>query len=399
MATNPRTTSPGTPPSAEDGGRTLLPWLREMRDEHPVWRDAHGVWHVFRYADVVRILSDPQGFSSNVGRVLPIRQKFGAGNLVRTDPPRHDQLRRLVATAFSPKTITGLVPRIAEITHKLLDATDGATEFDLVPTLAYPLPVIVLAELLGLPIADRELFRAWSDKLFDRGGLDPNDPELAQAVDDSTGDVLAHLHKYCADRRAHPREDLISMLAAVELDGERLSDDEVVNFSLVLMLAGQITATALIGNTVLCLDAHPEVTAELRADRAQLTATIDEVLRFRSPFTQVGRVTMAETELCGQVIPADVFVSPWLLSANRDEREFADPDRFDIHRSPNHQVAFGHGIHSCIGQLLARVESKVAIGILLDRYADIRLTPGVPLEFYGRGIFAARNLPVTVRQR
>ena len=395
------TTSPTTPltipPTAQDGGRTLLPWLREMRDENPVWRDVHGVWHVFRYADAARVISDPQLFSSDTTRVIPAAQRFRAGNLLLTDPPRHHHLRRLVGAAFSPKVVTGLVPRIAEVTHELLDATGGAPEFDLVSALAYPLPVTVIAELLGLPVSDRELFRTWADKLFTLDVVDPNDPEFAQKLDEATADMLAYLHEHCVDRRDHPRDDLISRLVTVEADGQRLTDEEVVNFSLVLLLAGHVTTTALLGNTVLCLDAHPEVWAELHADRSLVEATLQEVLRYRSPFTRVVRVTMAETELGGQVIPADAIVSPWLLSANRDEREFPDPDRFDIHRSPRHHLAFGYGIHFCIGQLLARVEARVAVGVLLDRYAEIHLAPGVPLEFFRQVIFAARNMPVAVR--
>ncbi len=391
------TTQPTTAPSAEDGGAALLPWLREMRDRQPVWRDAYGVWHVFRYADVHRAISEPEVFSSDIGRVLPVGQKLSEGNLPRTDPPRHHQLRRLVGAAFSPKVVNGLAPRIAEITGKLLDATGGSGEFDLVPVLAYPLPVTVIAELLGLPASDRELFGIWADRLFGREVTDPTDPELGKQIDEATADMLAYLHEHCRDRRAHPREDLISKLATVEADGERLTDTEVVNFSLVLLLAGHITTTALLGNTILCLDEHPEMLAELDADRALVPGAIEEVLRYRSSFTQVGRVTMAETELSGHVIPADAIVTPWLLSANRDEREFPAPDQFDIHRAANHHVAFGYGIHFCIGQLLARVEARVAGGVLLDRYAEIRLNPGVPLRFYSRGIFAARNVPVTVR--
>ncbi|MDQ4010218.1 MAG: cytochrome P450 [Actinomycetota bacterium] len=385
------------PPTIEDGGHTLLPWLREMRDEHPVWRDTYGIWHVFRYADVHRAISETQVFSSNTARVVPAAQRLSAGNLLQTDPPRHHTLRRLIGAAFSPKVVTGLAPRIAEVTHELLNATGGAAEFDLVPALAYPLPVIVIAELLGLPTSDRELFRSWADGLFKQDTADPNDPELTRKIDDATADMLAYLAGHCTDRRAHPRQDLISRLAEVEADGERLSDEEVVNFSVVLLLAGHITTTALLGNIVLCLDKHPDVWAELHADRSLVEATIEEVLRYRSSFTQVGRVTMADTELGGRVIPADAIVTPWLLSANRDEREYTDPDRFDIHRSGNHHLAFGHGIHFCIGQLLARVEARVAVGVLLDRYAEIRLAPGVPLEFYARGIFAARNVPVVVR--
>ncbi|MGH3846748.1 MAG: cytochrome P450 [Pseudonocardiaceae bacterium] len=390
-------TQPTTAPSAEDGGATLLAWLSEMREHQPVWRDAYGVWHVFRYADVHRAISEPEVFSSDIGRVLPVGKMLSEGNLGRTDPPRHHQLRRLVGAAFSPKVVNGLAPRIAELTGELLDATGGSDEFDLVPTLAYPLPVTVIADLLGLPASDRELFGIWADRLFGREVSDPTDPDLARQIDEATADILAYLREHCRDRRSHPREDLISTLATVEADGERLTDTEVVNFSLVLLLAGHITTTALLGNTVLCLDEHPDVLAELHADRSLVPAAIEEVLRYRSSFTQVGRVTIAETELSGQVIPADAIVTPWLLSANRDEREFPGPDRFDIHRTANHHVAFGYGIHFCIGQLLARVEARVAVGVLLDRYADIRLNPDLPLRFYSRGIFAARNVPVTVR--
>jgi cytochrome P450 len=325
-------------------------------------------------------------------------QRFSVGNLLQTDPPRHHQLRRLVSAAFSPKVVTGLVPRIAEVTHELLNATGGATEFDLVSALAYPLPMTVIVELLGMPVSDRELFRTWADKLITAlNAADPNDPQLARKIDEATADMQECLHDHCVDRRDHPREDLISRLATMEADGQRLTDEEVLNFSVVFLVAGYITTTALLGNTVLCLDAHPEVGAELHADRSLVEATLEEVLRYRSSFTQVDRVTMAETELGGQVIPADAVILPWLLSANRDEREFPAPDRFDIHRSPNRHLAFGHGIHFCIGQLLARVEARVAVGVLLDRYTEIRLAPGVPLAFYGGGIFAARNIPVVVR--
>jgi cytochrome P450 len=398
MTADPHTTPFTIPPTAQDGGVTLLPWLCEMREKSPVWRDAYGVWHVFRYTDVALVISDPQVFSSDTARVIPaMQEKLRAGNLLHTDPPHHHTLRRLVGAAFSPKVITRLATRIAEITHELLDATGDTSEFDFVAALANPLPVIVIAELLGLPACDRELLRTWADNLLTLDAVDPNDPQLIRKIDEITAEPLAYLHEHCTDRRAHPREDLISRLATVEANGQQLSDEAVVNFSLVLLLAGHITTTALLGNTVLCLDAHPQVWAQLHADRSLVETTIEEVLRYRTPLTQVERVTMAETKLAGHIIPADAFVSPWLLSANHDERKLLDPDRFDIHRSPHQHMAFGHGIHSCIGQLLTRVEARVTMGVLLDRYAQIRLTPGVPLEFYDRRIFAARNIPVTVR--
>ena len=255
----------------------------------------------------------------------------------------------------------------------------------------------MIAELLGLPVSDRELFRSWADRLFDEQFADLSDPDLGRKIDDAMRDMLAYLHEHCQLRRAHPRDDLISELTGVELDGAQLTDDEVVNFSLLLLVAGHITTTALLGNAVLCFDENPGVLAELVADRSLLPRAVEEVLRYRCPFTQIGRVTTVEAELSGQLVPADALLTPWLLSANRDEREFTDPGWFDIHRAANHHVAFGHGIHFCIGQLLARMEGRIALGVLLDRYTSIRCDPQVPMTFYGRGIFAARNVPVIVR--
>ncbi len=391
------TTEPLTlPPTIEDGGDKLLAWLREMRDEQPVWRDEHGIWHVFRYADVEEILSDFALFSSDTSRLLPAAQTLAEGSLISMDPPQHRKLRRLISHAFTPKVVAGLAPRIGEVTNQLLDATGGAQEWDIVDELAYPLPVIVIAELLGLPTSDRALFRAWADQLFEMDFEDPNDPDLMPKVEAAMADMRAYLLEACLDRRAHPREDLISKLATAEVDGERLTDNEVVGFSTLLLIAGHITTTALLGNTVLCLDEQPAALADLRADRSLVPGALEEVLRYRSPFPQLGRVTMREAELSGTVVPPDVFVAPWILSANRDERAFADPDRFDIHREHNHQVAFGKGIHFCLGAPLARLEAKIALNILLDRYAEIHLQPGAHLDFYRNGVFASRSVPIAV---
>ncbi|MGH8908474.1 MAG: cytochrome P450 [Egibacteraceae bacterium] len=385
------------PPTTEDGGHALLTWLRQMRDDHPVWRDQYDMWHVFRYADVERVTSDPQLFSSDASRVLPSMRTIAEGMLTQIDPPLHRKLRRLVSQAFTPKVVAGLAPRISEVTNELLDATGGSSELDIVTGLAYPLPVIVIAELLGLPISDRELFRAWAARLFDMAVEDPTDPELMPRVEEAMAEMRAYLLQACLDRRARPREDLITKLATAEVDGERLTDNEVVGFSTVLLIAGHITTTVLLGNTVRCLDEHPDALDELRADRSLVPAALEEVLRYRAPFTRLGRVTMREAELSGTVVPPDVFVLAWLLSANRDERAFTDPDRFDLHRSPNHQMAFGHGIHFCLGAPLARLEAKIALNLLLDRFAEIRVRPGVQPEFYPRGIFGARSMPITVR--
>ncbi len=385
------------PPTTEDGGRILLAWLRDMRDGNPVWRDQYGMWHVFRYADVEQVTSDPELFSSDQTRLIPSMRTIAEGTLTRLDPPLHRKLRRLVSQAFTPNVVAALAPRIGEVTNELLDAVGSAEEWDIVTDLAYPLPVIVIAELLGLPIGDRELFRAWAARLFDMTVADPNDPDFMPLVEEAMAEMRSYLLQACLDRRAHPRGDLISKLATAEVDGERLTDNEVVGFSTVLLIAGHITTTILLGNTVLCLDEHPHALDELRADRSLVPAALEEVLRYRSPFTLLGRVTTREAELSGEVVPTNVFVMAWLLSANRDERAFVDPDRFDLHRSPNHQIAFGHGIHFCLGAPLARLEAKIALNILLDRFTEIHVRPRAQLMFYPRGIFGARCVPVTVR--
>ncbi|MGH3933108.1 MAG: cytochrome P450, partial [Pseudonocardiaceae bacterium] len=282
---------------------------------------------------------------------------------------------------------------------ELLDAT--GERFDLVDALAFPLPVIVIAELLGLPTEDRELFRTWADGLFSMQVDDPTDPELGSKVTAAMADITAYLTEYCRDRRADPREDLISALVTAEVDGRRLDDEEAANFSMLLLLAGHITTTLLLGNAVRTFDEHPGVWNELRTDPSLIPGAVEEVLRYRSPFTQVARATLGSAELSGVKIPADVIVTPWLLSANRDAQAHSEPDRFDIRRGVGGgaQLAFGHGIHFCLGAPLARLEGRVALEELTGCYRDLPVdhdaiasTGG--LRHYQKGILGTRNLPV-----
>ena len=274
----------------------LLPWLRAMRDEHPVWRDDYNVWHVFRSPDVQRVIGDPATFSSDIARIVPAAAEFSRGSLVRIDPPEHRSLRRLVSAAFTPRRVVALEPRIVAITHELLDGVDG--EFELVETLAYPLPVTVIAELLGVPASER-LFRMWTERLFSLQVDDPTDPDLRRRAQVGLRDLLDYLGEHVRDRWAHPREDLITALVTAEVDGQRLDDQQAVNFATVLLIAGHITTTVLLGNAVRCLDEQPGAYAELRADPSLIPTAIEEVLRYRSPFTQVSRVTTTEVEVAG----------------------------------------------------------------------------------------------------
>lgn len=392
------TTTADLAPNTDDEP-ALLDWLRTMREQQPVWQDRYGLWHVFRHADVEAITRDPATFSSDTSRLVPAGAPVQRGMLTQIDPPEHRALRHLVSAAFTPRTVADLEPRIRTVTGELLDA--AGERFDLVDALAFPLPVIVIAELLGLPAEDRELFRTWADGLFSMQVDDPRDPELGPRIAAAMADITAYLAEGCRERRADPREDLVSALVTAEVDGRRLDDEEAANFSMLLLLAGHITTTILLGNAVRTLDEHPGVWDELRADPSLIPGAVEEVLRYRSPFTQVGRSTLRSAEVSGVTIPADALVMPWLLSANRDDRAHTEPDRFDIRRGlgGGAQLAFGHGVHFCLGAPLARLEARVALEALTARYRALPVdhdavarTGG--LQHYQRGILGTRNLPV-----
>jgi erythromycin 12 hydroxylase len=316
--------------------------------------------------------------------------------LTQIDPPEHRALRRLVSATFTPRMVAGLEPRIRSLTGELLD---GAGErFDLVDALAFPLPVIVIAELLGLPPDDRPLFRTWADGLFTLQVGDPNDPDVGPKVAAAMSEIIDYFGKACRARRADPRDDLISALVTTEVDGRMLDDEEAANFSMLLLLAGHVTTTVLLGNAVRTFDENPGVWDELRADPALIPGAIEEVLRLRSPFMQVGRSTRRSVEIAGVELPADALVMPWLLAANRDPRAHHDPDRFDLHRGlgGGAQLAFGHGVHFCLGAPLARLEGRVALEELTRRYRRLSVDHAIAVRHFPQGILGTRELPVVV---
>jgi cytochrome P450 len=360
-----------------------LEWYRSMRDNDPVWRDPEtGVWNVFRYQDVATILADYRTFSSDFSEVLPDLAELTEGNILATDPPYHHQLRSLVSQAFTPRAVARLEARIEELTEDLLDQTQGRTQIELVSDLAYPLPVIVIAELLGVPTADRSRFKTWADALLSQNNSDPTDKAAIEATTAQMHKFHNYLHEHIDQRRIEPRQDLLSGLIAAEIEGQRLSDEEIVGFATILLIAGHITTTTLLGNAILCLDEHPQAQDALRAAPAAIPRAIEEVLRYRSPVAQISRVTTDEVQLGEQLIGPRQMLNVWLVSANHDERQFENPEDFVIDRHPNPHVGFGHGIHFCLGAPLARLESRVALGVLLRRYSQLRVDPEIPLESY-----------------
>jgi cytochrome P450 len=388
-------TSP--PPGSEDGGRPLRDWLaRNRRENRVLWDESTRSCQVFGFAETQQMLKDPQTFSSDFGRLVPAPQVEAAtttdgrpvpnlleGHLSVTDPPRHSKLRKLVSQALTPRAVLELEDKITEITSRLLDAMAGHDEVDMVTGFFNPLPVTVIAELLGVPAADHAMFRSWADDLVsanhDASAVDAERLRVPENMNTLLLQMQDYILDHAAHRRREPSDDVLSRLVAAEVDGERLSDSEVFTITLMMLLAGHISTTLLLGNSLICLDDNPAALAALRKDPAGVPGALEEVLRHSPPAPLAYRLTTRDTTLGGVDIPADVMVASWVLSANHDERQFTDPETFDITRSPNPHLSFGHGIHFCIGAPLGRMEARIALTMLLERCGELRFAePPVP---------------------
>ncbi|ROP38649.1 cytochrome P450 [Saccharothrix texasensis] len=377
-------------------------WLRGERPGNAVEYDEQlGFWNVHGHPESVEVLGDWARFSSDTTRLLPTAdESLTEGNIIQLDPPAHQKLRRLVSHAFTPKVVADLGTRITELTGELLDDVTG-DDFELVRDLAYPLPVIVIAELLGVPSSDRDLFKVWVDKMFEstnQFSLKDDVAKQEQGLRDSVDAIrplVDYLGEHAAQCRRTPRAGLLNDLVQAEVDGERLTDAQVVNFAAVLLVAGHLTTTMLLGNTVLALDAHPDQFAAVRRDRALVPAAIEESLRFLTPFAAVARVTTGPQVLGGVEIPADQMLLLWVGAANRDPRRFANPDAFDVTRDPNPHLGFGRGAHFCLGAPLARLEGRLALDVLLDRFPRLRTDPDRrPVFMPSPNLTGVRSLPL-----
>ncbi|MFI9585696.1 cytochrome P450 [Streptomyces sp. NPDC052236] len=357
-----------------------------MRDENPVFLDpATGVWSILRYAHVAAASADPVTFSSELWRAYPAEwgkgSEWGQGRLTEMDPPRHRVLRSLISKAFTTRTVTKLAPEIEATTNELLDALDGQDEIDVARDLADPLPVMVIAELIGLPREDRDLLRGWAAGLLAFESGDLQGESLVKAIDAASAELLEYLRKHYRRRRSAPQDDLFSRLATTEVDGETLTEDEVVNLGKLLLIGGHVTTACVLASLVFSLVENPDAMTEIRHDESLIPGAVEEVVRHRPAVVNSLRLTTRETEIGGTVIPAKQFVSLSTLSANHDERQFPDPERFDIHRQPNQHIGFGHGVHYCLGAPLARMEIRIALTALLNRYGSLERTD-TPLRYY-----------------
>ncbi|HWI61001.1 MAG TPA: cytochrome P450 [Symbiobacteriaceae bacterium] len=373
-----------------------FPVYAQLRQFQPVtYIEPLGTWAIFRYEDVKAVLSDHTHFSSQIAHLFGDPSK--GVSLVFTDPPRHTKLRAIVTKAFTPAAIARLEPRIAAIADELLDKVADRGQMDITADLSYPLPVIVIAEMLGVPAEDRADFKRWSNaeaELFN-AVLSAETPEHLVKAD---LELEAYLKAAIDERRSKPREDLITDLINAEVDGEKLNEGDLIQFCKLLLVAGNETTTNLIGNAVLTLLEHPGQLELLRQNPTLIPAAIEEVLRYRSPVQAMFRLVKADVQIGGQEIKAGDKVTAFMGSANRDETRFTEPDKFIITRDPNPHVAFGHGIHFCLGAPLARLETKVALTALLKRFAHLERADNEPLQLVPSFImWGLAALPVTIR--
>ena len=343
-------------------------WYRQLRSGQPiVYDEQRGAWLVFRYADVERVLRDTSTFSSQRafkpdGGV----DEIAGGSILGLDPPRHRHLRSLITRAFTLKRVTQLESRIREITRQLLDRVESEDTVDIVTALAFPLPVMVICELLGVPSEDAEQFRSWSHDVVGN-----NYALRMQAMEA----IARYFDALVIERTRNPGTDLISELVQGEVDGARLSRTEVTGACLLLLIAGHETTATLISNAMWCFEEHPQARAEVTAQPQLLPGAIEEILRCRAVVHWMPRVVTQQTRFLDQDLAEGDLVLPMFAAANLDAAQFPDPDRFDIRRAPNRHMGFGFGIHLCLGAALARLEANIALRELLARFPRAERDP------------------------
>jgi cytochrome P450 len=330
-------------------------------------------WLVFDFQGVKRVLSDHDLFSSCV----PAPKNW----FIFFDPPAHSKLRALISKAFTPRMVSNLEPRIRSLSRQLINEFIGTGTADLATIYSAPLPMMVIAEMIGIPSADWPRFKVWSDQILllshTRSGTEKGAQALA-AFRDVAVEMSAYLDRMIEQRRSEPRDDLLTRLIEAEVDGVHLTQEEILGFFQLLIVGGQETTTNLIDNAILCFIENRDQLALVHSSPELLPAAIEEVLRYRSPLQWMMRSPKRDVELNGKTIPAGKLVLPMMGSANRDPNQFPNPDKFDITRHPNQHIAFGHGIHFCLGAALARMEARIALSDLLIHLKNFDLAGSEP---------------------
>ena len=362
------------------------PLYREIRSQDPVhWDDENDFWVLTRYADITSVLRDgrfskAQGMTAGLDR-LPEDERetakpvFGVfkKQMLYADPPYHTKLRGLVNKTFTPRTVQNMKPHIQNLVDEFLDAVQESGRMDVISDLAFPLPATVIMEMLGLPVEDRAQFKKWSDDLFATIGVVRHTPELFEHAHQSVNEMTEYICDIRGKLRDNPKDDLLSALAAVVDQEHRLSDDELVANTILLLGAGHETTTNLIGNGLLALMRHPDQMQALKEDPSLIANAVEEFMRYDNPVQIVWRVPKEDVEIGDKIIGKGEFINLMVGAANRDPERFPDPDRLDLRRDAHGQVGFGLGAHFCLGAPLARLEGQIAIGTVLQRMPDLQL--------------------------
>jgi cytochrome P450 len=355
-------------PYGDECHRDPYPVYRALRDHAPVYHDEErGFWALSRFDDVIGALHAPATFLNGDGISLEGQARSPYPMIITMDPPRHDQLRALVARGFTARPVAAYEPAFRALARELIGAFASHGRVDFVEAYSGALPLYVIGSLLGIERGGLAEFRRLGDALMNQ---DPAEPVSIDRGKAASVALLEGIKGVIADRRRAPGDDLISSLLAATVDGERLRDDEVIGFCYLLILAGTETTANLLANGAIALAAHPDQRAELRADPGLIANAVEEMLRWDSPVQSDARTTAAPVELHGTVVPEGDKVLLLFGSAGRDEREYADPDRFDIHRRVERHLSLGHGIHYCMGAALARLEAQVTFEELLATLPD-----------------------------
>ena len=371
------------------------PMLNKLREEHPVHKTPLGHYRVFRHGDVTRVLKEFKvGVRTTEGKLPGIDEsQMPRRFMLMQDPPNHARLRRLVSRAFTPPAIERLRPHVERLVDQMLDAVQDAGHMDVIADLARPLPSTIICEMLGVPLADRSRFTDWTAHVTHL----LQQQVMSDRVRTRAGEAALGLSQYMAalieERRTRPGDDMLTVLIRAEADGDKLSIEELITQAIGLLVAGFETTIGLIGNGVRQLLLHPVEHQKLIARPDLVERAVEECLRYDGPIPATRRVLHEDVELGGHHVPKNTELMLCLASAHRDPRVFQDPDRFDIERQHSSHLAFGGGIHFCLGAHLARLESQIAIGKLIARFPKLELTSTAPE--WGESLFRVQaRLPV-----
>ncbi|MFJ8414715.1 cytochrome P450 [Bacillus paramycoides] len=373
-------------------------WYKEMREKEPICFNTQAdMWNVFLYDDVKRVLEDKEYFSN----IMPEEKKPPfPQSILGMDQPKHTQIRSIVNRSFTPKALEVWEPRIQKITEEILTQLSNRETFDIVQELFYPLPVIVIAEMLGVSANDMEKFKKWSDIIVSSPSHD--DPDYLTKffhtrlqAENELENFFEEILQLNRGKSSENSNDVISLLVQSEVD-KKISGKEIVSFCKLLLVAGNETTTNLLGNLLYCLIEHPDVYKQIQQDTSLIPKAIEEVLRYRSPAQRVVRRVKKEIQLNGQTLQVDQIISAWVGAANRDSNYFKDSDSFDIHRRRNAHLAFGHGIHFCLGARLARLEATIVLTELMKKYKSFSfIDHNLPIPISNSSsVYGLKSFPV-----